>query len=209
MGHAAYARGTSHSLGTKRSQSGSICPPPCAAPSREQEACQVAEAADTAPRPERANDARRPTLSTNQEASLAASRSDLNRRIRTYAHADGKLKGFGAAAVVRVGPNRSSWGDEYRLFCGRGIKNIHVWSFRPEHAMTTTAEGNGRRPDGIGRPGMGRSGSGGWGAGGEWTCLFDTHTNGATVELVAFRNGGFEGISKVRIDKEPRNLAGL
>ena len=32
---------------------------------------------------------------------------------------------------------------------------------------------------------------------GKWTCLYDTGTNGATVELVAFRNGGLEGISKV------------
>lgn len=57
-------------------------------------------------------------------------------------------------------------GKEYRLFCGRGIKNIHIWSFKPEGA-------------------------------GEWTCLYDTNTNGSTVELVAFRNGGLEGISKV------------
>lgn len=66
-----------------------------------------------------------------QEASLKASRFDLNRRIRTHSHSDGKLKGFGAVAVVRKEPERSQWGGEYRLFCGRGIKNIHVWSFKP------------------------------------------------------------------------------
>lgn len=96
-----------------------------------------------------------------------AGRFDLNKRIRTYAHSDVKLKGFGAAAAMRTGPGRSEWGKEYRLFCGRGIKNIHIWSFKPEGP-------------------------------GEWTCLYDTNTNGSTVELVAFRNGGLEGISKVR-----------
>lgn len=109
---------------------------------------------------------------------MAASRFDLNRRIHTYAHSDGKLKGFGAAAVMRTGPGRREWDDEYRLFCGRGIKNIHVWAFRPNRG----SEGPGVR---------GRFK-------GQWICLYDTHTNGATVELVAFRNGGLEGVSKVR-----------
>lgn len=127
-------------------------------------------------------------LHTWQEASLKASRFDLNRHIRTHSHSDGKLKGFGAVAVVRKEPDRSQWGGEYRLFCGRGIKNIHVWSFKPDAdglvVESATAKGIGR----------GR----GHGGGGRWTCLYDTHTNGATVELVAFRNGGLEGISKVR-----------
>lgn len=126
-----------------------------------------------------------------QEASLDASRVDLNRRIRTYSHSDGKLKGFGAAAVVRTGPDRSEWGKKYRLFCGRGIKNIHVWSFVPD-----LESGGGV----AGGTGSGGHGGGKAGDGGEWTCLYDTHTNGATVELVAFRNGGLEGISKVRFD---------
>lgn len=95
-----------------------------------------------------------------QEISLVSGRFDLNKCIRTYAHSDVKLKGFGAAAAMRTG-------KEYRLFCGRGIKNIHIWSFKPEGP-------------------------------GEWSCLYDTNTNGSTVELVAFRNGGLEGISKVR-----------
>lgn len=125
-----------------------------------------------------------------QEASLNASRVDLNRLIRTYSHSDGKLKGFGAAAVVRTGPDRREWGKRYRLFCGRGIKNIHVWSFVPDLASGGGAAGG----SGGGGGGRGKSGRGG----GQWTCLYDTHTNGATVELVAFRNGGLEGISKVR-----------
>lgn len=115
----------------------------------------------------------------------AATRVDLNRRIRTYSHTDGKLKGFGASAVVCKGPDRSQWGDEYRLFCGRGIKNIHVWSFRPSPGGELMAESAGAVKGAMGR------------GGGLWTCLYDTHTNGATVELVAFRNGGLEGISKV------------
>lgn len=89
---------------------------------------------------------------------------------------------------MRKGSDRSQWSGEYRLFCGRGIKNIHVWSFKPATADVGAGEsamagdlGGGRR----------------WAGGGLWTCLYDTHTNGATVELVAFRNGGLEGISKV------------
>ncbi|CAN0200674.1 unnamed protein product, partial [Laminaria digitata] len=104
--------------------------------------------------------------------------------IRTYSHSDGKLKGFGAAAVVRTGPDRTQWGEKYRLFCGRGIKNIHVWCFSPDLSSGGGVAG-------------GRGGGRGGGGGGTWTCLYDTHTNGATVELVAFRNGGLEGISKV------------
>ncbi|CAN0544325.1 unnamed protein product, partial [Ectocarpus sp. 12 AP-2014] len=122
--------------------------------------------------------------------SLNASRVDLNRLIRTYSHSDGKLKGFGAAAAVRTGPDRREWGKRYRLFCGRGIKNIHVWSFVPDLASGGGAAGG----SGGGGCGRGKSGRGG----GQWTCLYDTHTNGATVELVAFRNGGLEGISKAR-----------
>ncbi|CAM9872838.1 unnamed protein product, partial [Hapterophycus canaliculatus] len=118
-------------------------------------------------------------LPAGEEASLDASRVDLNRLIRTYSHSDGKLKGFGAAAAVRTGPDRREWGKKYRLFCGRGIKNIHVWSFVPDLES-----------------GGGVGGGGGSGGSGQWTCLYDTHTNGATVELVAFRNGGLEGISK-------------
>lgn len=114
----------------------------------------------------------------------AATRVDLNRRIRTYSHTDGKLKGFGASAVCK-GSDRSQWSGEYRLFCGRGIKNIHVWSFKPSPGGELMAE-----------PGVAAKGVLGSG-GGQWTCLYDTHTNGATVELLAFRNGGLEGISKV------------
>lgn len=129
---------------------------------------------------------RRPQ-NTTQEASLDASHVDLNRLIRTYSHSDGKLKGFGAAAAVRTGPDRREWGKKYRLFCGRGIKNIHVWSFVPD-----LESGSGV--------------AGGRGGGGQWSCLYDTHTNGATVELVAFRNGGLEGISKVCSVLLPRDF---
>ncbi|CAN0462741.1 unnamed protein product, partial [Ectocarpus sp. 12 AP-2014] len=117
------------------------------------------------------------TLPAGEEASLNASRVDLNRLIRTYSHSDGKLKGFGAAAAVRTGPDRREWGKRYRLFCGRGIKNIHVWSFVPDLASGGGAAGG----SGGGGGGRGKSGRGG----GQWTCLYDTHTNGATVELVA------------------------
>lgn len=92
-----------------------------------------------------------------------------------YTHSDAKLKGFGAACVVQ---RRDTYGDEgddnrpptYRLLCGRGIKNIHVWNFSP-----------GRLPGQA-----------------EWTCIYDEKTNGMTVKLLAFSagTGGYEAISK-------------
>lgn len=44
--------------------------------------------------------------------------------IEMYMSSDPKLRGFGAAAVVQEG-------EHYRLFCGLGIKNLHVWAFKP------------------------------------------------------------------------------
>ncbi|CAM9559816.1 unnamed protein product, partial [Phaeothamnion confervicola] len=102
---------------------------------------------------------------------------DLKPLIGVHRHADAKLKGFGAATRVR---DSSGADTEYRLFCGRGIKSIHIWSFRP----------------------YGGGGDNGGGSGGDsggvpvWQCIYDTQTNGMTVELVAFRNGGREGVSK-------------
>jgi hypothetical protein len=45
--------------------------------------------------------------------------------IKIYRHSDAKLKGFGACTRIYTGRL------EYRLFTGKGIKNIHVWSFIP------------------------------------------------------------------------------
>lgn len=50
--------------------------------------------------------------------------------ITVYSHQDAKLRGFGTAAKV-IDADRSAvgLGRKYRLVCGRGIKNVHIWQF--------------------------------------------------------------------------------
>lgn len=60
------------------------------------------------------------------------------KNIQVHSHSDPKLRGF--AAVTRVCctasnkiPTAAQYGEEpeYRLACGKGIKNVHVWQFMP------------------------------------------------------------------------------
>lgn len=51
--------------------------------------------------------------------------TDLLDLIRVYRHSDAKLKGFGACTRLK-GPTQ-----KYLLLTGKGIKNIHIWSFEP------------------------------------------------------------------------------
>ena len=46
--------------------------------------------------------------------------------VRVHRHSDAKLRGFGACTVLR--PSNT---PTYLLLTGRGIKNIHIWSFVP------------------------------------------------------------------------------
>eukprot|EP00978_Attheya_sp_CCMP212_P026092 scaffold85134_cov51-Attheya_sp.AAC.6 len=96
---------------------------------------------------------------------------DILDLIQVYRHSDAKLKGFGACTRLR---NNSSDPDElkYLLLTGKGIKNIHIWSFSPP---TTT------RKEPL------------------WQCLYDTQTNGNTITYLHFRYdpvGLLQGISK-------------
>ena len=84
--------------------------------------------------------------------------------VNVHSHSDPKLRGLGA--VVRAVDN-SSDAFQYRLVCGKGIKNVHVWSFFP---------------DCVDGP--------------RWTCLYDVASNGNTIETMAFRRGGNEILSK-------------
>jgi hypothetical protein len=56
--------------------------------------------------------------------------------------------------------------NEYRLVCGKGIKNVHIWQFLPDFEDT---EGKGK-----------------------WTCIYDVASNGNTLECLAFRSDGRE-----------------
>ena len=62
--------------------------------------------------------------------------------IYTYKYLNQKLRGFDAVALVKPlipssssssPPPFSSFGAEYRLVCGKGIKNVHIWSFFPDY----------------------------------------------------------------------------
>ncbi len=78
-----------------------------------------------------------------------------------FAHSDAKLKGFGAV-------HSSKDKTKYMLLCGKGIKNLHVWQFRPQEQDVVD----------------------------QWNCILDLQTNGMTVELVAFCSQGTQFISK-------------
>nr|CCA26533.1 conserved hypothetical protein [Albugo laibachii Nc14] len=71
----------------------------------------------------------------------------------SYTFSDAKLKGF--AAAMSIGTSSS----EYRLLCGLGIKNIHIWRFY-------------RNCDN-------------W----AWECIFDKQSNGISLELLGFFPG--------------------
>ncbi|GMI40243.1 hypothetical protein TrCOL_g5413 [Triparma columacea] len=94
---------------------------------------------------------------------------NLSSLVRIFKHQDAKLKGFGS--VTRLSDGLDTSDSSYRLFCGKGIKNIHIWSFKPPTAAN---------PDPI------------------WECIYDTQSNGMTVEYLAFRRGkgGLQGVSK-------------
>mmetsp|Transcript_25991 Transcript_25991/g.50424 ORF Transcript_25991/g.50424 Transcript_25991/m.50424 type:complete len:1257 (-) Transcript_25991:285-4055(-) len=93
--------------------------------------------------------------------------------IKVDRHADAKLKGFGACTRLWNGWERARSGErpEYLLFTGKGIKNIHIWSFKPSH---------------LGKESV-------------WSCLYDTQTNGTSINQLYFRYsaaGALQAISK-------------
>lgn len=90
-------------------------------------------------------------------------RLNFGELVTKHSHSDPKLRGIGA--VVRVFESSDTF--QYRLVCGKGIKNIHIWLFYPDSA------------DGP-----------------KWTCLYDVASNGNTLEAVGFRRGGQEVLSK-------------
>eukprot|EP00980_Cylindrotheca_fusiformis_P012907 scaffold3214_cov113-Cylindrotheca_fusiformis.AAC.4 len=85
-----------------------------------------------------------------------------------HVHADAKLKGLGACTKLRTSKRPT-----FLLLTGKGIKNIHIWSFQPPLA-------------GEEEP--------------IWTQLYDTQTNGNTINLLGFyrspKTNKLLGISK-------------
>ena len=120
--------------------------------------------------------------------------------LRMHAHSDAKLKGFGACTRLlphpaTVAASSSPMGvktpakaagaataagpvAEYLLICGRGIKNIHVWSFK----VPLDPAGDGVSHAGFVEP--------------AWELVHDISTNGMTIELIGFRAGGAVAFSR-------------
>ena len=95
-------------------------------------------------------------------ASSRKRRGPLQTFVRSHTHNDAKLKGF--CEATRLLPSvagESGAAAEYRLLCGRGIKNVHVWAF------DLADDGHV-----------------------EWRLLHDLQTNGMRVELKGFRTVG-------------------
>lgn len=95
--------------------------------------------------------------------------------LQVYCHSDAKLKGFGACTAMKM--SKSAGGDNkkdmpsYFLLTGKGIKNIHIWKFTPPvGGRMTTLSGN---VDDDDRNGL-------------WEQLYDTPTNGNTINLLDF-----------------------
>ena len=95
-------------------------------------------------------------------ASSRKRRGPLQTFVRSHTHNDAKLKGFcEATRLLPSAAAESGAAAEYRLLCGRGIKNVHVWAF------DLADDGHV-----------------------EWRLLHDLQTNGMTVELAGFRTVG-------------------
>lgn len=92
--------------------------------------------------------------------------------VSCHRNSDPKLRGFGDAVRLRGSCSsvKASSSAVYRLACGRGIKNVHIWQF------VCPSSSRGDAP--------------------KWTCIYDVASNGNTIETVVFRNGGTELLSK-------------
>uniref|UniRef100_M4B7Q4 Uncharacterized protein n=1 Tax=Hyaloperonospora arabidopsidis (strain Emoy2) TaxID=559515 RepID=M4B7Q4_HYAAE len=79
--------------------------------------------------------------------------------IVAHTFSDAKLKGFAAAKSLY---HETSGKTEYRLLCGIGIKNVHMWRFYQKKNM------------------------GGAKLKWSWECVFDKQTNGISLEFISF-----------------------
>ena len=128
-------------------------------------------------------------------SSNANSTGLLRDYITIYVHKDNKLKGFSSACRLEIQPSAETddtvtVGEvrrEYRIVCGLGIKNLHVWSFTPPTSTSaTTVMTNSANTDEEKLPSY-------------WACICDVPTNGNTLECAEFVKGGTELLSRSSI----------
>lgn len=87
--------------------------------------------------------------------------------ITLYRHMDPKLRGFGAVVCVRHSLQGSETPvTEYLLACGKGIKNVHIFSYFPHNSRSGTSPGGSTQP--------------------VLQCLYDVASNGNTIESLCF-----------------------
>ncbi|RMX68688.1 hypothetical protein DD238_005021 [Peronospora effusa] len=90
-------------------------------------------------------------------------------QVVSHTYSDAKLKGFAAAKSLSLQENNRT---EYRLLCGIGIKNVHMWRFYQKKTDNANLE---------------------W----TWECVFDKQTNGISLEFISFHpTNGDQFISK-------------
>ena len=116
--------------------------------------------------------------------------------ITIYVHKDNKLKGFSSACRLEMQPSAETDDTvtdgevrrEYRIVCGLGIKNLHVWTFTPPTTTSTTTAvlTDSMKTDEVKQPS-------------NWTCICDVPTNGNTLECAEFVKGGTELLSRSSI----------
>lgn len=139
----------------------------------------------------------------NKEASETLQQLQLQSTV-TFSFSDAKLRGFGA--VVRMDHPRSSEGQPkpaagsfsdssalYRLACGRGIKNVHIWHFTVGYL--TSAKASELSQDAAGVEGQQQQQQQRM-MHGKWEYVCDVASNGNTITHIEFRQGGNELISK-------------
>lgn len=79
-------------------------------------------------------------------------------KVVSHTYSDAKLKGFAVAKRLYHKKNNKT---EYRLLCGIGIKNVHLWRFYQKKTENTNLK---------------------W----SWECIFDKQTNGISLEFISF-----------------------
>lgn len=115
----------------------------------------------------------------------------------TFIHSDAKLRGFGSVACVtspKVGPKYSK-DVRYKLACGKGIKNIHIWLFKVSEYLNAT-ENNSLKDSHVENTPVISASSSSVPLQGKWECIYDVASNGNTLTHIEFRHNGKELLSK-------------
>lgn len=101
------------------------------------------------------------------------SRAQAEGLIECHTNLDPKLRGFGAVARMTNEGTTTTTSTitaegggglfpEYRLICGLGIKNLHIWRFQERAAEEPV-----------------------------WECVYDLVSSGMSIELLALRPGAW------------------